>query len=178
MIWFYLSQTSFHTQFVSKYPLYSLCLRLSVIFTLSQTSQNIHDVSYQLLYSFCFILNIKFTLSQINYSKTPKMKGLWFSIYYGWVYVYFRSVLAGCHCIVFKDTTLIELHTMNNYLTWFYLSQTIFYILFVSNHPSYSLCLRPTVIFTLSQTNWLGLGFWSRLWLVLGGVRFNLGLEG
>ena len=177
-MWFFLSQTIFHTQFVSKYPLYSLCLQLSVIFTLSQTSQNIHDVSYQLLYSFCFILNIKFTLSQINYSKTPKMKGLWFSIYYGWVYVYFRSVLAGSHCIVFKDMTLIELRTMNNHLTWFYLSQTIFYIHFVSNHPSYSLYLRPTVIFTLSQTNWLGLGFWSRLWLVLGGVRFNLGLEG
>ena len=80
------------------------------------------------------------------------MKGLWFSMYHGWIYVYFRSVLAGCHCIVFKDMTLIELHTINSCLIWFYLSQTSFHIHFVSNYPSYSLCLRPYIIFTLSQT--------------------------
>ena len=79
------------------------------------------------------------------------MKGQWFSVYFEWIYVFFRSVLAGCHCILFGDVTLIKLHTMNSYLTWFYLSQTSYHIHFVSNYPSYSLCLKSYVIFTLSQ---------------------------
>ena len=46
------------------------------------------------------------------------------------------------------------------------MSQTSFHTHFVSNYPSYSLCLRPTVMFTLSQANMLGLG----LRLGLGGL--------
>ena len=113
-------------------------------FYLSQTSCYIYFVSYWTSNSNCL---------RSTTVKPQKMKWLWVFTYYGQIYVTFGSVVAGFHCIGFKDATLIELHTMNNYLTWFYLSQTSFHSHFVSNYPSYSLCLRPSIIFSLSQTN-------------------------
>ena len=98
-----------------------MCL---IWFTLSQSS----------LYLLCLILKIKIKLSQINYSETRKIKGQRVFIYYGQIYVDFGSVIVGCHCIGLKDDTLIELHTMNNNLTWFTLSQISDHVHFVSNH--------------------------------------------
>ena len=141
------------------------------MFILSQTIHHFHFVSDQLSYLLCLILKIKFKLSRVNYSETTIMKWLWIFIYYGHIYVTFRSVVAGRYCMGFKDVKLNEFHTMNSYLTWFYLSQTSFHTLFVSNNPSYSLCLRPIVIFKLSQTNRLGLG----LRLRLGGLGLSWG---
>ena len=109
--------------FVTNQLSYSLCLKLSIIFTLSQTICHIHFVSNYSSYSTCLRPYVIFTLSQTIHHI------LLVSVYWPYLLCFKLSII-------------------------FTLSQTKCHIYFVSNllnKPSYSLNLKPTIMFHLSR---------------------------
>ena len=118
-----MSQTIHHIHFVSDHMSYSLCLKLLIIFYMSETICHIYFVSNYPSYSTCLSLYVIFTLSHINHHI------LFVSDYRPYLLRFKLSII-------------------------FTLSQTKCHIYFISNllnKPSYSLNLKPTIMFHLSR---------------------------
>ena len=121
LIWFYLSQTGHHIHIVSDHISCLLRLRLCIIFSLSQT-----------------ICHIYFVANWV------RVRVVWYDSICLKLSIIFTLSQTMCH-IYFVLNQQDRSRVRGLGLEWFDM------IPFVSNYPSYSLCLRPYIIFTLSQ---------------------------